>query len=47
MLGNFLNWLPVTSQLWALVFILQCITYVFIFYLTGLGRPISQHVVDV
>ena len=47
MLGNFLNWLPVTSQLWALVFILQCIAYVFIFYLTGLGRPISQHVVDV
>ena len=47
MLGNLLNWLPVTSQLWALVFILQCIAYVFIFYLTGLGRPISQHVVDV
>ena len=47
MLGNFLNWLPVTSQLWALVFILQCIAYVFIFYLTGLGRPVSQHVVDV
>ena len=47
MLGNFLNWLPVTSQLWALVFILQCIAYVFIFYLTGIGRPISQHVVDV
>ena len=47
MLGNVLNWLPVTSQLWALVFILQCIAYVFIFYLTGLGRPISQHVVDV
>ena len=47
MLGNFLNWLPVTSQLWALVFILQCITYAFIFYLTGLGRPISQHVVDI
>ena len=47
MLGNFLNWLPVTAQLWTLVFILQCIVYVFIFYLTGLGRPISQHVVDV
>ena len=47
MLGNLLNWLPVTSQLWGLVFILQCITYVFIFYLTGLGRPVSQHVVDV
>ena len=47
MLGNVLNWLPVTSQLWALVFILQCIAYVFIFYLAGLGRPISQHVVDV
>ena len=47
MLGNVLNWLPVTSQLWALVFILQCIAYVFIFYLTGLDRPVSQHVVDV
>jgi len=47
MLGNVLNWFPVTSQLWVLVFILQCIAYVFIFYLTGLGRPISQHVVDV
>jgi UDP-GlcNAc:undecaprenyl-phosphate GlcNAc-1-phosphate transferase len=46
-LGYFLNWLPVTSQLWALVFILQCIAYVFIFYLTGLGRLVSQHVVDV
>jgi len=47
MLGNVLNWFPVTSQLWALVFILQCIVYVFIFYLTGIGRPVSQHVVDV
>ena len=46
-LGNFLNWLPVTSQLWAVVFLLQCIAYVFIFYLTGLGRPISQHVANV
>jgi UDP-GlcNAc:undecaprenyl-phosphate GlcNAc-1-phosphate transferase len=46
-MGSFLNWLPVTSQLWALVFILQSIAYVFIFYLTGLGRPISQHGVDV
>ncbi len=47
MLGNVLNWLPVMFQLWALVFILQCIAYVFIFYLTGPGRPVSQHVVDV
>ena len=46
-MGSFLNWLPVTSQLWALVFILQSIAYVFIFYLTGLGRPVSQHGVDV
>jgi len=47
MVGNFLNWLPVTSQLWVLVFILQCLAYGLTFYLTGLGRPLSQHVVDV
>jgi UDP-GlcNAc:undecaprenyl-phosphate/decaprenyl-phosphate GlcNAc-1-phosphate transferase len=47
MMGSLLNWLPITSQLWALVFVLQCIAYVLAFYLTGLGRPISQHVGDV
>jgi UDP-N-acetylmuramyl pentapeptide phosphotransferase/UDP-N-acetylglucosamine-1-phosphate transferase len=46
MMGSLLNWLPVTSELWALVFALQCIAYALAYYLTGLGRPISQHVVD-
>ena len=45
-MGNVWGWLPVTSQLWSLVFVLQCIAYVLCFYLAGLGRPISQHVVD-
>jgi UDP-GlcNAc:undecaprenyl-phosphate GlcNAc-1-phosphate transferase len=47
MVGNLLNWLPVTSQLWVLVFILQCLAYGLTFYLSGLGRPLSQHVADV
>ena len=47
MMGSLFSWLPVTSELWALVFALQCIAYALAYYLTGLGRPISQHVVDV
>ena len=47
MMGSLFSWLPVTSELWALVFALQCIAYLLAFYLAGLGRPISQHVVDV
>ena len=47
LVGDLLGWLPVTSQLWALVFICQCMVYGLVFYLTGLGRPVSQHVVDV
>jgi UDP-GlcNAc:undecaprenyl-phosphate/decaprenyl-phosphate GlcNAc-1-phosphate transferase len=47
MMGSLLSWLPVTSELWALVFAVQCIAYLLAFYLAGLGRPISQHVVDV
>jgi UDP-GlcNAc:undecaprenyl-phosphate GlcNAc-1-phosphate transferase len=47
MMGSLLSWLPVTSELWALVFTLQCIAYLLAFYLAGLGRPISQHVVAV
>ena len=47
MMGSLFSWLPVTSELWALVFALQCIAYFLAFYLAGLGRPISQHVVAV
>jgi UDP-GlcNAc:undecaprenyl-phosphate GlcNAc-1-phosphate transferase len=47
MMGSLLSWLPVTSELWALVFAVQCIAYLLAFYLAGLGRPISQHVVAV
>jgi UDP-N-acetylmuramyl pentapeptide phosphotransferase/UDP-N-acetylglucosamine-1-phosphate transferase len=47
MMGSLFSWLPVTSELWAQVFALQCIAYALAYYLTGLGRPISQHVVDV
>jgi UDP-N-acetylmuramyl pentapeptide phosphotransferase/UDP-N-acetylglucosamine-1-phosphate transferase len=46
LMGTLCNWLPVTSSLWALVFALQCAAYALCFYLSGLGRPISQHVVD-
>jgi len=47
MMGSLFSWLPVTSELWALVFALQCIAYALVYYMIGLGRPISQHVVDV
>jgi UDP-N-acetylmuramyl pentapeptide phosphotransferase/UDP-N-acetylglucosamine-1-phosphate transferase len=46
LMGALWDWLPVTSSLWALVFALQCAAYALCFYLSGLGRPISQHVVD-
>ena len=46
LMGYQLEWLAVTSQLWSLVFGCQCLAYGLVFYLTGLGRSVSQHVVD-
>jgi UDP-GlcNAc:undecaprenyl-phosphate GlcNAc-1-phosphate transferase len=46
LMGYQLEWLAVTSQLWSLVFGCQCFAYGLVFYLTGLGRSVSQHVVD-
>ena len=47
LMGTLWNWLPVTSSQWAAVFGAQCLAYGLIFYLSGLGRPVSQHVVNV
>ena len=38
---------PVTSNMWIWIFVFQCLTYLIIFYCFGLGRRISQHVVDI
>ena len=46
LLGCQMGLLAVTSQLWLLVFGCQCLVYGIAFYLTGLGRSASQHVVD-
>ena len=46
LIGYQMGLLAVTSQLWLLVFGCQCLAYGIAFYLTGLGRPASQHVVD-
>jgi hypothetical protein len=46
LMGYQLEWLAVTSQLWSLVFGCQCLAYGLVFYVTGLGRSVSQHVVD-
>jgi len=46
-MGALWHWLPVTSSQWAAVFGAQCLAYGLTFYLAGLGRPVSQHVVNV
>lgn len=46
LIGYQMGLLAVTSQLWLLVFGCQCLAYGIAFYLTGLGRSASQHVVD-
>ena len=47
LMGALWDWLPVTSSQWAAVFGAQCLAYGLTFYLSGLGRPVSQHVVNV
>ena len=43
-LSGYLNqWWPVTSDLWAWLFLFQCAGYVVVFYLTGLGRQNFQY----
>lgn len=42
-LTNF--WHP-TSNAWMLLFLLQSVTYVALFFITGLFKPVSQHVVS-
>ena len=46
LMGALWSWLPVTSNQWAAVFGVQCLAYGLTFYLSGLGRLVSQHVVD-
>lgn len=47
MLGYVLDWLPVASNLWAWVLAGQCLLYSVLFYASGYGRNISQHVAKV
>ena len=46
LLGYTETWWSVTSNEWAWVFLAQCTIYLFAFFITGLGRPISQHVAE-
>ncbi len=46
LLGYTDAWWSVTSDKWVWVFIAQCTMYLFAFVITGLGRPISQHVTE-
>ena len=41
--GHIYQWWPVTSALWAWLFLFQCIGYWTVFYLTGLGRVNVQY----
>ena len=41
--GYIYQWWPVTSDLWAWLFLFQCIGYWTVFYLTGLGRVNIQY----
>ena len=41
--GYIYQWWPVTSDLWAWLFLFQCIGYWTVFYLTGLGRVNVQY----
>jgi len=43
LIGYIYQWWPVTSDLWAWLFLLQCIGYGIVFYLTGLGRVNVQY----
>ena len=46
LLGYTDAWWSVTSNQWAWVFLGQCTMYLFTFVVTGLARPISQHVTE-
>lgn len=41
--GYIYQWWPVTSDLWAWLFLFQCVGYCAVFYLTGLGRVNVQY----
>jgi len=43
LIGYIYQWWPVTSDLWAWLFLFQCIGYWIVFYLTGLGRVNVQY----
>jgi UDP-GlcNAc:undecaprenyl-phosphate GlcNAc-1-phosphate transferase len=44
MFGYTKEWWSVTSDNWVWVFLAQCTIYMFAFLITGLSRPMSQHV---
>ncbi len=46
LLGYTEAWWSVTSNQWAWVFLAQCTMYLVAFFVTGLARPISQHVTE-
>ena len=46
LLGYTEAWWSVTSNQWAWVFLAQFAMYLFVFFITGRGRPISQHVAE-
>ena len=45
-LGYTEEWWSVTSDKWAWVFLAQCAMYLLAFFITGLGRSMSQHASD-
>ena len=46
LLGYIEAWWSITGNQWAWMFLAQCSMYLFAFVITGLGRPISQHVTE-
>ena len=44
--GYFCDWLPMDSNQWALIFVAQWLGYFGLFWLCGINRPLSQHVVQ-
>ena len=45
-IGYLERWWPVTSDEWAVIFVLQALAYALAFYVTGLGRSALQITVD-
>lgn len=46
LVGYVAEWWPVLDDSWVIAFLAQCIVYVVVFTLTGINKPVSQHVVS-